>query len=69
LIPDLPCGLLGCDEGVREQFLAPLQVTELRLERMNLVRQFAAVAPHVFEAVGDIVEEVLDGTAPIATEK
>ena len=59
---------LGGDERRGEQLLAALQLGQLLLELLDLVRELAAVAPHLLEAVGDLVEEVLDGVALVAEQ-
>ena len=42
---------------VREQRLALLDLGELLLDLLELVGQLAAVAPDLFEAVGDVLEQ------------
>ena len=52
--------LLGGDERRREQLLALLELAEPLLDVLDLVGQLAALAPDLLEAVGDVLEQLVD---------
>ena len=52
--------VLGGDERRREQLLALLDVGRALLEVLDLVGELAALAPDLLEAVGDVLQQLLD---------
>jgi hypothetical protein len=66
--PDIARGLLGGDQRLREQVLATAELRDLLLERLDLVGQLAALAPRRLEALGDLLDQLLDGGAVVTEE-
>src|SRR5258708_19699256 len=66
LLAHLGPGLLGGKQRVREQLLAARELLRLLLEVLDEVGQLAALAPDLFEAVGDLEEKLLDDIALVA---
>ena len=56
------------DERRAQQRLELLEADEVGLELLDLVRQVGALAPHVLEARGDLLEQPVGGAAVVAEE-
>ena len=68
LLAHVARGLLGRDQRLREQLLAPPQLVDLLLERLDPVGELAALAPGRLEALGDLLDHLLDHGAVVAEQ-
>ena len=68
LLAHVARGLLGGDERLGQQVLAPAQLGQLLLERLHLVGELASLAPRRLEALGDLLDHLLDRRAVVAEQ-
>ena len=69
LLPELLRGALRRDERGAKQRLELAIANEVAVEPLDLVREVGALAPHLLEALDDVLEQLVDDLAVVPEQR